>query len=339
MTEGDRALIRSIASEARHPDRNEKQKAHLHRAAGKAYDDIGDYEAAMEHFEESNQISERMSQASGQVFLPEALRDYTDLLISAFTAENLREFSINGSQSELPVLIVGMIRSGTTLLDQILSRHPSVASAGELNYWTGARPGALLKEFLNGHIDQAHAEDVCREYRLLLKRAGPAKKRIIDKMPMNFLGIGLIHLLFPKAKIVHCRRHPVDNALSIFVTELGSPRANFAVSRRNIVLMYRQYERLMKHWREVLPTEQFLEIDYEALVSDPESEVRKAIEFIGLPWDERCLQSHAPETVVTTPSAWQARQPIYSTSLDRWRKYEPWLGELKDLLPDSSQRF
>jgi hypothetical protein len=195
----------------------------------------------------------------------------------------------------------------------------------------------MLKEFLRGKVDTAKANEVCQAYRILLRGAGPGKIRIIDKMPMNFLGLGLIHLLFPRARIIHCRRNPLDTCLSIYITELGTPRADFAVSRRNILFMYKQYLRLMEHWRSVLPPDCFLEVDYEAIVANQEFEIRRVIEFLGLDWDDTCLEVGKNSTIVTTPSAWQARQPIYSTSVERWRRYEPWLGEFRELLPESER--
>jgi hypothetical protein len=273
---------------------------------------------------------------AGENFNSEALSSYVSLLIETFTPQTFAQFSGLGSTSELPVLIVGMIRSGTTLTDQILCRHPKVASAGELNYWTDSQPGVLMHQLLRGRIAPKLAAEICSEYRIVLRKAGGASRRIIDKMPMNFLGLGLIHTLFPQARIVHCRRHPVDTCLSIYCTELGASRPNFAVSRRNIVFMYRQYQRLMAHWRTVLPWAQFLEVDYESLTNEPEVQVKRLVDFLGLEWDETCLDQRVPETVVTTPSAWQARQPIYRTSVERWRKYQPWLGEFAELFPPSS---
>jgi tetratricopeptide (TPR) repeat protein len=328
--EEDRGLASMIAAAAEESGRTEKQQAHLHRAAGKAYDDLGEYATAMRHFDESNRISEIMSKKEGKAFNAEALGQYTDLLLEAFTADRFDQPASVGSRSELPVLIVGMIRSGTTLMDQMLSRHPDIASAGELNYWTSPHPGVFMRGLLQGRIDLAQANEICSEYRILLRKSGLSESRVIDKMPMNFLGLGLIHLLFPNARIIHCRRNPIDTCLSIYVTELGTPRANFAVSRRNIVAMYRQYLRLMEHWRTVLPPDRFLEVDYEAVVADQETQATRVVDFLGLEWDPVCVDTSSLG-VVSTPSAWQARQPVYSTSVERWRRYEPWLGELAEL--------
>lgn len=347
MREADRPLVQRMAQLAEAPDRSPKLRAVLHRSAGKAYDDLGDYAQAMRHFDASNAIAESESAKAGRSFQGRELELYTDLCINTFTAERMAQPLGVGSPSELPVLIVGMIRSGTTLLDEILSRHPQIASAGEINYWTGFAATQIMRDLMGGRINLEKAREVSQEYRVLLRQFGPSEARVIDKMPMNFMGLGLVHLLFPNARILHTRRNPLDTCLSIYVTDLGFPRVNFAVSRANIVFMYRQYRRLMAHWRTVIPPDRLLDVDYESLVSDPEPTMRRAVEFLGLPWDPVCLQAGQVESLVTTPSMWQARQPIYKSSVERWRRYEPWLGELRSVeeepealepKPDASNR-
>jgi hypothetical protein len=152
-------------------------------------------------------------------------------------------------------------------------------------------------------------------------------------MPYNFLLLGLIHRLFPNARIVHCRRNPVDTALSVYFTRFTQvlPTQEFAYSRREIVDYYRQYRRLMAHWRSMLPADRLLEIDYEALIADQEIVTRTILDFCGLDWDRACLDFHQTDRPIATASAWQARQPLYRGSIERWRHYEPWLGELIEL--------
>jgi hypothetical protein len=162
--------------------------------------------------------------------------------------------------------------------------------------------------------------------------AGPSE-RITDKQPLNYELLGLINIVFPKAKIIHIRRNPLDTCLSIYSTHFGGG-PNFAYKQENIVFHYREYLRLMEHWRRVLPAEVFFEIDYEELVADKEGVTRQIIDFCGLPWDDACLRHNEKKSMVTTPSRWQARQPVYATSVEKWRHYEPWLGgllELKDV--------
>ncbi len=151
-------------------------------------------------------------------------------------------------------------------------------------------------------------------------------------MPFNFGLLGVIRQVFPRAAIVHCRRHPVDTCLSIFTTNFEST-IDFAGERGRLVFFYRQYQQLMAHWREVLPPDRFIEVDYETLVADPEPITRRLIATCGLGWNDACLAPHRNQRRITTASLWQARQPIYRTSVERWRRYEPWLGELRQLLP------
>ena len=164
-----------------------------------------------------------------------------------------------------------------------------------------------------------------------LRRVGPGAKRVTDKALNNFIGLGVIHRVIPNATIIHCRRHPIDTALSIFTTNFLR-NYSFLADRRDLVFFIRQYQRLMDHWREVLPPDRLIDVDYEALVADPEPHTRRLIAACGLEWSEACLTPHLNARKIKTASLWQARQPIYRTSVERWRRYEPWLGELRELL-------
>ncbi len=171
------------------------------------------------------------------------------------------------------------------------------------------------------------------DYLAVLRGISPDAARVTDKMPFNFGLLGIIRQVFPRAAIVHCRRHPVDTCLSIFGTDFEAA-IDFAGERGSLVFFYRQYLRLMAHWREVLPAERFIEVDYEELVADPEKLTRRMIATCGLEWNDACLAPHRNRRRIATASVWQARQPIYRTSVERWRRYEPWLGELRELLAD-----
>jgi hypothetical protein len=169
------------------------------------------------------------------------------------------------------------------------------------------------------------------DYLALLGDIAPSARRVTDKMPQNFMHLGLVHLVFPRARIIHCRRNPIDICLSIYFTHFSLMK-DYAFDRRGIVFFYEQYVHLMSHWRRTLPSDCFMEVDYEALVTDSEQVTRRMIDFCGLGWDDACLRSESNPRVVTTASMWQARQPIYETSVERWRRYEPWLGEFRRLL-------
>jgi hypothetical protein len=171
-----------------------------------------------------------------------------------------------------------------------------------------------------------------REYLALLRGIGPRAARVIDKAPFNHLRLGLVHLLLPETRIIHCRRHPVDTCLSIYFT-LFKGRMDFAGAKADLVFAYRQYARLMEHWRAVFPRERFIELEYEDLIADREAVTRRLIAFTGLDWDDACLMPERNQRTVRTASVWQARQPVYTTSVARWRRYEPWLGVLRELLP------
>jgi hypothetical protein len=150
-------------------------------------------------------------------------------------------------------------------------------------------------------------------------------------MPQNFQMLGLIHLAFPKAPIIHIRRNPVDTCISIYTTAYQKSPA-FAHDRDSIVFAYRQYQRLVAHWRKVLPKERFLDIDYEDLTGNPEPVIRRMVGFCGLSWESGCLQPQLNDRLVTTPSLWQVRQPMYRSAVERWRVYEPWLGPFRQLV-------
>jgi len=222
-----------------------------------------------------------------------------------------------------------MIRSGTTLLDQILSRHQAIKSAGECEYWT-SRGVSTTIALMDGSLPKGRLRQLGEEYVQNLRRAGGDAPKIVDKMPPNFEHLGLIHCALPNAKILLIRRNPLDTALSIYMTHfgLGPP---YAYNKGNIVSHYRHYLNTMEHWRASLPTGTMFELDYEDLVLNSEPVVRNVLEFLGLDWDSSCLEQGSGDSAIQTPSRWQARQPIYKSSVERWKRYEPWLGELLSL--------
>lgn len=298
----------------------------LHYAIGKARDDLGEYEEAMRHFDRANALGLARLKATGAEIDKIDFTRFVEATTATYTPDLLAQRNIAGSDSELPVLIVGMIRSGTTLTEQILSSHPRVGGAGELSFWRDV----VVEERRAGGDPWRNAAEKAGRYLELLRSVDPGAERVTDKMPANFLALGLIHLVLPNARIIHCRRDPVDTCLSIYMTPFRvSP--DFGHDRDTMVFYYRRYEELMDHWRSVLPADRFLEIDYEELVSEGEPVIRRMVEFIGLEWDDACLRHEENEHAITTPSRWQARQPLYTTSTRKWRKYEPWLGAFEQL--------
>lgn len=327
MTERDRPLIARIERHLREDRLTPPDRIALHLALGKAFDDLADYESAVRHYDAGNDLRARLARFD---------RDALDRLLDMTETQCTREFLAGragfGSGDETPIFVIGMPRSGTTLVEQILSSHPLVCGASELTFW-GERSRLLDRLGYEG-LEREAITRLAGEYRAVLDRAaqGATAARITDKMPFNFLSLGLIHLAFPRARFIHCRRHPVDTCLSIYFSPfLG--KAGFAGRREDLVFYYRRYQRLMAHWRALMPPEHLIEIDYEALTADPEPHIRRLIAFCGLEWDEACLHPERNPHAVQTVSLWQARQPIYRSSVARWRHYEPWLGALRELMP------
>ena len=293
-------------------------------AVGKALDDLGDYASAIRHFDAANRVRHSLSRFSRNLFAQRI-----DRLIGRFTGDFSAANRVIGRDDETPVPILGMPRSGTTLTERIISSHPRVGGGGELDFWNERGPAGVEAE--NNSLAVA-ANRPYGDYRRLLRNVAAEALRITDKMPFNFLWLGLVHLIFPNARIIHCRRNPIDTCLSIYTTQF-TMRWDFASDRGDLAFYYRQYLCLMDHWRTVLPSDRLLDIDYEDVTADPEGAARRLIAFCGLDWDPACLQPERNRDAVRTASLWQARQPIYRHSVERWRHYEPWLGELRQLMP------
>jgi len=325
----DRPLLQQMHALLEKADLADPDRANLHYGLGKALDDLDDCGAAMLHFDAANRIAMRRLRRAGRALDRQRHANTIERLMVSSTAESFERSAWLGSDCELPIFIVGMIRSGTTLIEQIVASHPEVGAGGELRFW-GDRAGAAVGEAAAGVLDATTAGRLAEDYCRLLRGIAPGARRVTDKMPTNFLLLGLIHLLLPQARIIHCRRNPIDTCLSIYMTPY--PRSpDYAHERRNIVFYYQQYLRLMAHWRRVLPVNRLLEIDYEDLVADHDRVTRRMIAFCGLDWHDACLHHESNERVIKTPSVWQARQPVYQTSVNRWRRYLPWLGDFRRL--------
>jgi hypothetical protein len=302
---------------------NQRGLMFLHYGLGKGYDDLGVYESAMKHFDEANRIAYRLKFGEGR-FDPERLSGFVDRTVETFSKAYIRRHSEGAEESDLPIFIVGMMRSGTTLFEQILSNHPDVEGAGERPFWL-----RRSSEDRTGASD-LNLRSLTSEYLGELRTLFPSATRVTDKMPGNYRVLGLIASALPRAKIVHCTRNPVDTCLSIYMTPNRVP-IDFANDRDNIVFAYRQYQRLMRHWEDVIGPASLSQIRYEEVVADPEPVVRQALRFCDLPWDGHCLHPEENDRSVVTPSAWQVRQPLYTSAVERWRRYEPWLGPFAEL--------
>lgn len=304
----------------------------LSYAAASIAEAAGDYDEAFAHFLRAKEISAAR-------FDIEALRREVTTYKRLFTREFFEARAKYGHPSTRPVFIVGMPRSGTTLAEQILSRHPEAAPADELRdigriaESLAKRGGASIYARRLAQLGVPETKELARRYLAALDRISTVADRVTDKMPQNFLHLGLIALLFPKARIIHCRRNPLDTCLSCFTMHLKDHNHGYAGNLRTLGLYYREYASLMAHWREVLPIPIY-ELEYERLTEQPEQESRALVDFIGLPWDPACLSPHESTRPVRTLSRIQVRQPIYRSSVGRWRRYETHLGPLKEALGD-----
>ena len=339
VTSNDDGLLQRMEAALATPELEAAQRLRLHLAIGKAADDLGDYALAMQHFDAAEAVRRGSVPFDSAAFTVEI-----DRLIARCTPELIARAPQVGSSDATPVLILGMPRSGTTLVEQIVSMHPEVGAGGELNFWN-ERGAAWHRPDAHGNAAAGNETPVVptefqatdflakasADYLGVLRAIAPKAARVTDKMPFNFIWAGLIHLAFPRAIIIHCRRAAVDTALSIHQTHFH-PILAFPTGGAELVAYFRSYQRITDHWRSVLPADRFLEVDYEDLTSAPEPVIRRIIAACGLAWHDACLRPESNPRAVKTPSKWQTRQPIYRTSVARWRRYEPWLGPLRALV-------
>jgi tetratricopeptide (TPR) repeat protein len=310
-----------------------EEQIDLHFALGKAYADFGDHSGSFRHLLEGNALKRQRIVYDEQTMLGMFSR-----IRSVFTVDLMRDKQSCGYRSSIPVFIVGMPRSGTTLIEQILASHAKVFGAGELNEFLNAVDRLNSSNEVADHFPEvvsSMGDDQLRQvgasYVSAISALAPKADRVIDKMPMNFLFAGLIHLALPHARIIHARRDPLDTCLSCF-SKLFTDRHLYSYDLGELGRYYRAYELLMEHWRRVLPPGVMLEVEYERLTADLEGEARRIIIHCGLQWDPACLSFHETERLVRTASAVQVRQPIYRSSIGRWRAYEHLLGPLIDAL-------
>ncbi|HQS99079.1 MAG: hypothetical protein B7Y26_12070 [Hydrogenophilales bacterium 16-64-46] len=296
-------------------------------ALGRALDRLGAYEAAFACYARGNWIAARDAP-----FDREAFSSWVDRQIARFDKAAISALRPFSDPTPRPVYIVGMPRSGTTLTDQILSAHSRVAGGGERMYWPYvdkelslgellADDGVLARKLVTAGLEDLETVD-----------GAALADRVTDKMPDNFKRLGLLHGLQPNARIIHVRRNPADTCLSIYFQNFKGHE--YGRNLDDLAFYYRQYRRLMDHWRAVLPSESFFEFDYEELVANQEATSRQLVAFCGLDWESACLNFHENRKAVRTASIWQVRQKMYSGSVARWRHYEPYIQPLLDLNAD-----
>jgi tetratricopeptide (TPR) repeat protein len=301
------------------------QEINLRFAIGKYFDDRQDFESAFGSYQRANDLKK----SAGLKHDPLQMTRRVDEVMRLYTQRWLLQAEAAGSQSSRPVFIVGMPRSGTTLIEQILASHPKVHGAGELRYWHSATVKFEASR-RRGEDGIGAIADIARDALRQLHSLSADASRVVDKMPANFVNLGLIHATFPNARIIHMQRHPLDTALSIYF-QIFSNTHSYANDLEHIAGYFAQYQRLMQHWHNVLPRAALLDVSYEELVQAPEPWIRKMVNFLDLPWDARCLDFHQTERAVTTASNWQVRQKITRTSTGRWRHYARHLKPLRGL--------
>lgn len=325
----DPSFVRHLEALAQSSTAAEGTREMLHYGLGRSYEQLGEYESSMKHYDEANRIARNLK--LGNMPLNREMREgQIATLKNLFSPAVLKRFSGQGLPSNLPIFVVGMIRSGTTLMEQILSSHPSVGAAGECTFWMENAAGALDQTKVV-NIESLRA--IASEYLKVLAATSPGVRHITDKMPANTTFLGLIHIAFPNARVIHMTRNGADTCFSIYATP-NAARADFLHDKENIAFEYQMHLDLMSHWRTVLPSDRFLDVSYEALVENPDAIVRQVLEFCDLEWSDLCLAPEKNKRLVATPSLWQVRQPLYKTSRQRWKNFERWLEPFRKFAND-----
>jgi len=324
MTAADTAWLKGAQASADSglPPLNE---ASLRYAIGEFHDQTGEYSQAFR----SVQRAKELVRTAAVPYNRDGRTRLVEALMRVYTPDVLAREKPGASDSTLPVLVLGMPRSGTSLVEQIVASHPAATGAGEVEFWTPIifkQSSSLLHEPPDEPTRRKLAEGYLR---VLTANSGNAS-HVVDKSPFNSEYLGIIHSVFPKARVIYLRRDPIDTCLSCYFQDFP-PLLNFTLDLSDLAHFYRNHHRLMEHWRRALPPGTLLDVPYEGLVADQEGWTRRILEFLGLPWDERCLNFESNERSVATASFWQVRQKVYKSSVGRWHNYERFIGPLLEL--------
>lgn len=328
--------IRVAKPQVDSPQANAVQRVRLGLLLGQCQEALRNYEPAFEAYRRANELRARSSS-----YNPQKTRTITQRLIELFSSDRLSSFKRSTLASERPVFIVGMARSGTSLIEQIISAHPQAYGAGELTTideiiaeQSRRSPETPYPDWL-AQANQDTVDDMCRTYLQKLERLAPQAQRVVNKYLRNHQHLGLIWMLFPSARVIHCRRNALDTCFSCYTSALSPMMHGYCSDLHQLGEYHALFERIMSHWRQVLDLA-VLEVHYEQLVAQPEKITREIISFCGLEWDERCLRAHEVKRAVRTLSYDQVRRPIYSHSVNRARHFEPHLQPLMAALSSSS---
>jgi len=335
-----RAMEAQVERKDEDEDFNSQSRVNFLFALAKAHEDRGNFDRAWQYYRDGN-TTQRMEEN----YDPVRTEVMNDELIRTFDREFLERHAGQGHPSAEPIFIVGLPRSGSTLLEQILASHSMVEGTAELPY-AGVVANSINRNRADG-VTYPHAardlsgEDFHRlgqDYLDLARiHRTEGKPRFIDKMPNNFPAIGLLHLILPNAKIIDARRYPLDSCLSCY-RQLFAKGQNFTYDLTDIGEYFLQYQRMMDYWHEVLPG-RCLTVQYEDMVTDFENQVRRLLAYCELPWEESCSRFYETDRPVRTASSEQVRQPVYTRSIHFWRNHESQLGELKQVLEPALPRY
>lgn len=327
----DDAIIDAMQRMLTRPDLDDRSRMHLHYGLGNAFEKLGQFDKAFARFSMANGLIKRSGSLSLDLY-----RDYFQDLRETFDTRLIERLEVTRERETTPIFVVGLPRCGSTVLETMLSRHGSIGAGGEVNYlteevsrklsaMTGARfPGCLTS------VDSKTLEDLGQAYLDRLSKLAPGKTLIVDKNLAHFQVIGLIRVLLPHARVVHVTRDPMDLGLSIF-KNFFPENLPFYSDLGVLGRYYRLYQELMEQWRQLLPGF-VLDISYEKLVADPETQMRRVLEFCGLDWQSDCLSPEGSDRSIRTISAMEARKPLHQRSIGAWKRYETHLKPLKEAL-------
>lgn len=325
----DPQTMSAIEQQLSRPDLPLQQRIYMHFAAGRLYDRIGDHARAFDNYKSGNDL-----RGASYHFDRTAIGELPDRLAAAFPKDLFARHQDAGDPSERPVFVVGMPRSGTTLVEQVIAAHPDAYGAGELSNLStiGAVPDGTYPDNV-AVLTEEDISDLAARYLADYPAAAAEARKVVDKTPGNALALGMIALMFPNARIIHCSRDPMDTCWSCYSQNFVSDLP-YSCDFDNLAAYHGAHDRAMEHWRSVLP-EHILDVRYEQMIADPETSFRRIIEFCGLDWDERCLAFHEHDRAVNTTSLWQVRKPLFTSSIGKWKNFEAQLAPLKSALDDA----
>jgi tetratricopeptide (TPR) repeat protein len=324
MTPADNAWLKSAEAVA-HDGLAPLDEATIRFAIGKFCDDVGDFARAFRSYQRANELQKTLAEP----YDAEARVRFVDDLIRIYTPEALAGLPKNSPELLRPVLVVGMPRSGTSLVEQIIASHPKANGAGEQQFWSDA-VRKHLSAVRRGLLEEPLRKKLGAAYLRVLGAHCPGALRVVDKSTFNADFLGIIYSALPNARVIYVRRDAIDSCLSCYFQPF-SAALNFTLDLSDLAHYYREHQRLVAHWRSALPPGTLLDVPYEDLITDQERWTRRIVEFIGLDWDERCLDFHKTDRPVLTASYVQVRQKIYKSSVGRWRNYEKFIGPLLEL--------